>query len=330
MAPFSGTTAVSGNDAAADLTAIGLVGVGFLPNGGQGAFQGGAKLGMNSAAMVLGPLRVCDLIVLLPNQKGVGKNLVYLDITREVARFFSGVISTLSTIMMIVIDAIKTIGPMIIEAAKHIKTTASGVACLLYALTAIPKVIKAVHCLTILNKLEKNLTTLDKIYAENPNELKVAAPEIYARLQKNEAIDPSLINQAMKECKENGILSIVTVCLSVIAIVATILVAVFTGGIGLVIGAVIGAVVLLTITAVDIKSWISALKDAKGLNDKELAVNIVSIVIGIVSLVVAVFFAPTLLLQVIGGLLCAIPIAIPIFNLIYLKVKESQKKLNND
>ena len=94
----------------------------------------------------------------------------------------------------------------------------------------------------------------------------------------------------------------------------------------MIVGSVFGAVVLLTITAVDIKSWISALKEAKGLNDKELAINIVSIVIGIISLVVAVFFAPTLLLQVISGLLCVIPIAIPVFNLIYLKVKEDSYK----
>ena len=320
------SVALPGTDVAQDTTAIGFTAVGAIPGGATTAFNATGKL--NSAAEIFqGIFRIIHLAPILILKNGVGRDVIGLEIAREVTRVISGFTSTLSNILTIVIGVLTKIGAVVVEAAKYIKITVSGVSCFLYALTAVPKVIQAVNCFSIMKKLENNPPSLKELFNSKPNELKLAAPEVFAKIEKGQKITLDLVNLAVKECKENGVLSIVTVALSVVAIVATILLTVFTGGAGFIAGAVIGTIVSLVVTAVDIKTWVTALKEAKGLSNTDLVVSVLSIALGIISLVLTVVFAPTLILAIVGGLLCSLMIAIPLINIIYLKSKETSNSV---
>jgi hypothetical protein len=313
-------------DAAQGFVGIGGIAITLTQRVLSPSFHAASKL-TGATEIFQGIFRITHLASILLLKGGVGRSVIALEIAREVTRVISGFTTTLSNILTIVIDVLKKIGGVVVESAKYIKTTVSGVSCFLYALTAVPKVIQAVNCFTIIGGLENKSTTLVELYNNKPNELKLAAPGVFARLEKSEMITECLVKSAVEECKGNGVLSIVTVALSVIAIVATILVTVFTAGSGLIVGAVIGTVVSLVVTAVDIKTWVTALKEAKGLTNTDLVVSILSIALGVISLVLTVVFAPTLILAIVGGLLCSLMIAIPLINIVYLKVKETSNSV---
>ena len=252
---------------------------------------------------------------------------VVLNAGQAVAEVSGGVVGTVWSGLSIA--ALATTSKTVAVAAQSVGTASSGLGLALYLFMAIPQGIKAAKALKLvkdLNELEKHGTSVDSlqtIYETRPNDLKLAAPKVFAMIaEKNGSVSKADVEAVIKEARATAVFSIVVISACVISILATALGLAFTAGPGVIVAAVGCLIATLAMSGIDCYAMITYLKETSALSTKDLVVKVITIILAIATLAVTVAFAPTLALQVLGGIVGAIMIAIPIISIAVVKEKE--------
>ena len=294
-----------------------------------------AILSTSSAqSIVTGAVRLCKAINDIKNLQGkelaykttdVSKHvLVGLNTTLAVVEVTSGVVGTVGA--GFTMAALQTATKAAVVVAPILGKIGGGVGLALYTIMAIPHAIKAVKTLILVKQLGLQKTEdLQSFYEEHKDALNEVAPKAFNAI-KNNSITPEDVKNLIKEARGNAVLSILVIAACVISILGVALGLALSAGPGLIVAAVVSLIATLSMTGIDGYSMIQSLREKTRLSDKDLIVKIVIIALAAVTLVLAVYFAPTLALAALGGIIGGIMIAVPMTSIIVLKIKEEHAK----
>ena len=193
-------------------------------------------------------------------------------------------------------------------------------------------VVKISQAIRVKKALQKGIVNgncvrvLIKLFREKPEMLKNVAPEIYRKLLQGRVVTTSFVHEALLESQNTLKKSLILLSVCIVGIVISVLSIIFTGGVLGIVLASLGIASSLVLAGFDMSDLINKLQNSLFLSKRDLIVNIITIILGVLALVASVIFAPTEAVAIGSALICGAMIASPAASMTYLKVKEQKLK----
>ena len=269
---------------------------------------GDVDLGMNVTSIYTGVIGA-EMGILrihhgatMPTKTEEQKALKGIVLSAGVAQVTAGVIKTSGNVLTIagakvISTAAKT---SITAAASTTLKIGGGLSTAYLALIMVPVCMGIDKTRVMLEKLKKDDTSIDmkKLHALAPKTFENLSLENKSYIELSEVQKKEIIKELEASQVENG----VVLSILLLTLIGAVLGIVFTGGTGAIIASIVGTVAGIAMAGNDTSSMIKALQNAKSkMSDLELVIKIITVILGVVSLVLAVYYAPTVALAIASG-----------------------------